>query len=85
MTKEPTKTIKISNFGVACVLLYDGVELLELEKDPNSLKRFFFIFALDDSVEPLINSYWNKELRVEPFRFLEVERYLKSRLHNEPE
>lgn len=83
MTKEPTKTIKISNFGVACVLLYDGVELIGLEKDPTSLKRYFFIFALDDNVEPLINSFWNKELRIEPFRFLETERYLKSRLHNE--
>lgn len=81
MSKEKVKTIKINNFNIASLLVYEGYELLELEKDPTSPIRQFFVFPYFDNFEILISSFWNKELRVEPFAFVEAQRYLKSRLH----
>lgn len=82
MKNQPIETIKITDFNIASILLYNGIDLLDIEKDPKSPQRSIFIFPLSDDVGPLINSFWNRELGVEPLRFIEVQKYLKSRLHS---
>lgn len=83
MNANKGNLIKINNFNIATILLYDGYELIDLEKDPSDQRRYFFVFTSNEFTETLISSFWTKELRVEPLRFLETQRYLKSRLHSQ--
>lgn len=80
--KKAQNIINISSFNIASILLYDGIELVNLLKANNSSK-VYFQFKHNDNIEPLINAFWNHELEVEPIRFLQVQKYLKSRLHSE--
>jgi len=80
MSKE-IKTTKVNNFNIASVLVYEGYELIDLERDPSSPIRQYFVFQFVENLEVISNSFWNKELRVEPVKFVDAQRYLKSRLH----
>lgn len=66
------------NLAVVISLSYplDCVEKL-------SGKKFSFVFKREDGLDQLIESFWKRELRVEPIQFSEQKKLLLARIGNE--
>ena len=67
------------NLG-ATILAVSGINLDSLDRsDP---ERIRFVFCREEGLDQLLESYWRKELRVEPISFAMAQKYLKNQIYN---
>lgn len=49
--------------------------------DRSNPQKALFVFKRDQQIDQLINSYWRGELKVNPLRYFQALKTLKSRLY----
>ena len=71
---------KIKDFYSAIVLRTHGIPLVRLEKGKGIFVTFFFD-AEPQICEKILSAFWDRELQIEPRRFIENINELKTRIH----
>lgn len=74
--------IKISDLGLATTLETLGFHILKLEKDFSRDNLYFFLFEKTRELEKIIQKYWSGDLEVEPKKFWQECRDIKSRINS---
>lgn len=74
------KQFSTSDFYLSSVLVCLGFLIESLDK---SNKRAIFLFKNTPDLEKTVQSYWNKQLRIEPLELFESQRYLKNRIYGQ--
>ncbi len=75
-----SEEIMLSEFPLAVTLTALG--FLPVSLDESDSQKVNFVFEKNDAVQKLIEGYWNGNLLVEPKRFWNVSRELKSRIRS---
>lgn len=81
-----TKILKINDcfrtpeFSLAVCLLHFGFPIEEFDRDPKTPPKLTFVFLRTEELEKVVESFWKKELRIEPTAFYNISRELKSRM-----
>jgi len=79
MRKSQQMTTKISDLYLAAFLQASGVKLVDVEKDPNSRHRKFFVFENSPIVEDLRRTYFaDTAVSFRPKTYAHAVRDLKS-------
>jgi hypothetical protein len=68
-----------SSLPLATTLTCLGITLDSVIKS-NSGKAVF-VFSQTPELNQILESFWRKDLRIEPITFFEAQRYLKSRIY----
>lgn len=64
---------------LASTIVCLGISLDSVIKNPDG--KAIFVFPKSDNLDQIIESFWQKILRVEPNAFFESQRFLKSRIY----
>lgn len=75
--------IRFSDFPLATTLVCMDYKLLYVEADKGDSKRLDFVFEKTNAVELLIAGYWNSNLLVDPKKFWNASREIKSRIQSQ--
>ena len=75
--------IKFTDFPLASTLVCLDHKLLFIEDDKSDSKRLEFVFEKTEAIELLILGYWNNNLLVDPKKFWNASRDIKSRIHSQ--
>jgi hypothetical protein len=75
------KQFPTSDFYLSSVLVCLGFVLEGLDK--TNRHRVNFLFRNTPELEKAVQSYWNKQLRIEPLELFESQRYLKNRIYGQ--
>ena len=77
--KKENQQIKVSDLALAAsISIYYPIEAID--RPPNS-NRCFFLFEKNEELKTLIDNYHKGEMRVEPARFFNQIKIIKSRLY----
>lgn len=85
---QDDRYFKLSNFYAACFLFSKGLELVNIEKDPENPKRSQFVFKDTPEREALIQNYNfakedSQEVLIDPRKFVMAIKMLKDKLYQE--
>lgn len=75
---KSTEFFESSDLALATVLSYFGYKIEAINKQ--NIKSLF-VFARDEKIDQIIESFWKHELSVEPARFFALTKEIKSRLY----
>lgn len=74
--------INFSEFPLVVSLLSLGFEIEANNQDPKNTGRIEFAFKKTEAIGIAITKYWNGNLLIEPKRFWNISRELKSRIRS---
>lgn len=82
MTKELKENdyIKLTDLNLCATLCYFGYVVDSINKS-NHLKVIFAI-KRDEKIDELIRKFWAHQLRVEPLRYLNIVKEIKSQIYS---
>lgn len=79
---EMKQEYKTKDFYLSACLLAYGIPLLKLESIGNNI--YYFVFGTSEkSAEQIIQSYWDRSLKLPVRNFVEAINELKTRIHSE--
>lgn len=72
-------TYETKSLPLAAAILSLGIVLNSVVKGPED--KSIFVFPHTEDLDQILESFWRKELRIEPNSFWESLRFLKSRIY----
>lgn len=86
--KPDTRYFRLSSFYIACFLFAHGLELVNIETDPQNPKRSQFVFRDTPERELFIHNYnYAKEdapeVMIDPRKFVTAIKTLKDKIYQE--
>ena len=75
-----TNYFKTSDIWIITSLVYAWYKLDSIDKTNND--RVIFYIERDENIDDIIQAYFSFELKVEPVRFLAIQKSLKNRIYN---
>ena len=75
-------TIVFTEFPLAITLMCLNYPLLSIESNKNDPQRLGFVFEKNVAIERLIKAYWGSNLLIEPKKFWNMSREIKSRIRS---
>jgi hypothetical protein len=79
MNSDKKRYFLTSEFCLASTLLCFGVILDSIQKTDST--KVIFVFKRNKDLNPIINNFWSRTLKIEPNAFWEATRFLKSRIY----
>jgi len=79
MSIDKKRYFSTSELCLAATLLCFGVILDSVQKTDSS--KVIFLFRRNKDLDPIINNFWNRTLKIEPNAFWEATRFFKSRIY----
>lgn len=72
--------IRFTELPLAITLMCLNQKLLAIESDNNDLRRMEFLFDNTEEIQKLIAGYWDGNMLIEPKKFWNITREIKSRI-----
>ncbi len=73
-------TLKVSDHALVATLIYLGFPVRGTDRPEND-KRVSFLFESEDALVQTIELFYNGELRVDPKRYSQCMKEVKTRIH----
>lgn len=82
MTDDGADCIRFTDFPLAVTMMCLEYKLIAIEPEKGNSRRVHFIFEKSEAIEKLVLAYWNGNLLVDPKKFWNVSREIKSRIQS---
>lgn len=76
---DDKKYFSSSDLALCATLVALGFNLDSLDK--TNPQKTFFVFNRTPELEISVQSFWDKQIKIEPISFFEAQRFLKSRIY----